>query len=100
MNSVNRIPILSLFKPKSNERHGMILPYIIAEAGVNHNGNLNLAKKLIIASAKSGADYVKFQTFDPDCMIRKTTKLARYQKINLKKKINQYELLNKLKAHE
>ena len=68
---------------------------IIAEAGVNHNGNLNLAKKLIVASAKSGADYVKFQTFDADSMIRKTTKLAKYQKINLKKKINQYELLKK-----
>ena len=37
---------------------------IIAEAGVNHNGNLKIAKKLIDAAKKCGADYVKFQTFD------------------------------------
>ena len=38
-------------------------PFIIAEAGVNHNGNINLAKKLVDVAAESGADYVKFQTF-------------------------------------
>ena len=36
---------------------------IIAEAGVNHNGKINLAKKLIIEASKIGADYIKFQTF-------------------------------------
>jgi N,N'-diacetyllegionaminate synthase len=39
---------------------------VIAEAGVNHNGNINLAKKLIDVASKAGADYVKFQTFDVD----------------------------------
>ena len=38
---------------------------IIAEAGVNHNGNLKIAKKLINAAKKCGADYIKFQTFNP-----------------------------------
>ena len=38
---------------------------IIAEAGVNHNGQLSLAKKLADAAAAAGADYVKFQTFEP-----------------------------------
>lgn len=38
-------------------------PYFIAEIGVNHNGDMNLAKKMIIAAKKSGADAVKFQTF-------------------------------------
>ena len=42
---------------------------IIAEAGVNHNGNIYLAKKLIDVASKAGADYVKFQTFDVDHLI-------------------------------
>ena len=68
---------------------------IIAEAGVNHNGKLTTAKKLIVAAAKAGADFVKFQTFNPDEMIIKSTKLAKYQKQNLKKKISQYKMLKK-----
>ena len=39
--------------------------FIIAEAGVNHNGSLKIAKKLVNAAKKSGADYIKFQTFTP-----------------------------------
>jgi|TARA_B110000211_G_C14066187_1_gene547762 N,N'-diacetyllegionaminate synthase len=68
---------------------------IIAEAGVNHNGKLSLAKKLIVAAAKSGADYVKFQTFEPSQMIRPKTKMARYQKKNIKKNFSQYQMLKK-----
>ena len=68
---------------------------IIAEAGVNHNGNINLAKKLIDVASKSGADYVKFQTFDVDQLILKNTKTAGYQKKNLKKNISQYQMLKK-----
>ena len=70
---------------------------IIAEAGVNHNGSLSLAKKLIKAASRAGADYVKFQTYDVDSMIRKNTKLTIYQKKNLKKNLTQYEILKKYK---
>ena len=42
---------------------------IIAEAGVNHNGNFDNAKKLILAAANAGADYVKFQTFKVDKLV-------------------------------
>ena len=42
---------------------------IIAEAGVNHNGDINLAKKLIDAAAQAGADYVKFQTFKTEKLV-------------------------------
>ena len=59
---------------------------IIAEAGVNHNGSISLAKKLIDVASKAKADYVKFQTFDIDNLILKKTKIASYQKKNLKKK--------------
>ena len=58
---------------------------VIAEAGVNHNGNINLAKKLIDVASKSGANYVKFQTFDVDKLILKKTKTAVYQRKKFKK---------------
>ena len=57
--------------------------YIIAEAGVNHNGNFNLAKKLIYAAKKCGADAVKFQSFNPEDVVTKKLALAKYQKKNL-----------------
>ena len=47
---------------------------IIAEAGVNHNGNLNLAFKLIDIAAKSKADYVKFKTYSTENLVQKKTK--------------------------
>ena len=53
--------------------------FIIAEAGVNHNGNLSLAKKLIDAAVEAGADAVKFQTFDPDTLVTKEAAKAEYQ---------------------
>ena len=68
---------------------------VIAEAGVNHNGNISLAKKLIDVASKAGADYVKFQTFDVDQLILKNTKTAGYQKRNLKNDISQYQMLKK-----
>ena len=73
---------------------------IIAEAGVNHNGNIEYAKKLIDVAAKAGVDYVKFQTFDVDNLILKNTKTAIYQKENLKKNISQYSMLKKYQLTE
>ena len=73
---------------------------IIAEAGVNHNGNINLAKKLIDVASKAGADYVKFQTFDVDHLILKNTKTAIYQQKNLKNNISQYSMLKKYQLAE
>ncbi len=52
---------------------------IIAEAGVNHNGELGMAKELVDAAAKAGADYVKFQTFIPENLAIKSAKKAGYQ---------------------
>ena len=68
---------------------------IIAEAGVNHNGKIQLAKKLIDIASKAGADYVKFQTYNVDHLILKNTKTAIYQKKNLKKNLSQYSMLKK-----
>ena len=68
---------------------------IIAEVGVNHNGNIELAKKLIDSAKKAKADYVKFQTFKSDYLVTEHAKMASYQLQNVKKKISQRELLKK-----
>lgn len=68
---------------------------IIAEAGVNHNGDFNNALKLIEAAAKAGADYVKFQTFKADKLVSKEAELANYQKTNSDSD-TQYQMLKKL----
>ena len=57
---------------------------IIAEAGVNHNGDIKFAKKLVDAAAEAGVDYVKFQTFKADNLVSKTAKKADYQVKNTK----------------
>jgi N,N'-diacetyllegionaminate synthase len=56
---------------------------IIAEAGVNHNGDLEIAKKLIESAAQAGADFVKFQTFKADKLVSKSAKKAEYQQKNI-----------------
>lgn len=56
---------------------------IIAEAGVNHNGDLSLAKKLVAAAADAKADYVKFQTFKAENLVTKGAKKATYQQRNI-----------------
>lgn len=68
---------------------------IIAEAGVNHNGDINLALRLVDIAAKSKADYIKFQTYSTDELVQKKLGLARYQKNNTKKDYSQYEMLKK-----
>lgn len=70
--------------------------FIIAEAGVNHNGDVNLAYKLCDAAKKAGADAVKFQIFDPDKLVTKTAKKADYQTKNDRSSDTQYEMLKKL----
>ena len=68
--------------------------FIIAEAGINHNGNIHYAKKLILLAKKAGAQYVKFQTFKADNLVTKNAALLAYQK---QKKIkSQYQLLKNL----
>ena len=72
---------------------------IIAEAGVNHNGNLKLAYKMIDIAAKAKADFVKFQTFSPSELVQKNFGLARYQ-LNSTKVSNQRDLLKKYTLSE
>lgn len=74
---------------------------IIAEAGVNHNGDFQLAKQLVEAAAKAGADYVKFQTFKADKIVSKSAKKAIYQEQNINDgDDSQYAMLKKLEMPE
>lgn len=69
---------------------------VIAEAGVNHNGNLELAKKLIEVAKESGADIVKFQTFTAEKCISKSATKAKYQLQTTSTKETQLEMVKKL----
>lgn len=73
---------------------------IIAEAGVNHNGDINLAKKLIDVAAAAGADLVKFQTFTAAAQVTQSAKKADYQIKNCVGAESQYEMLNALELTE
>lgn len=70
--------------------------YIIAEAGVNHNGDINLAYKLIDAAKDCGVDCVKFQTFKTENLVTKAAKKADYQVENTKNNDSQFAMLKKL----
>ncbi len=69
---------------------------IIAEAGVNHNGDVDMAKQLIDAAAEAKADYVKFQTFQSNQVISSFAEKAPYQKKNTGIKESQLEMVKKL----
>jgi N,N'-diacetyllegionaminate synthase len=70
--------------------------YIIAEAGVNHNGKLDLAFKLVDAAKNAGVDCIKFQTFKTSNFVLKTAKMADYQQKNIINHTSQFEMLKEL----
>ena len=73
--------------------------FIIAEAGVNHNGSIDLAKKLIDVASNAGADAVKFQTFKAKNLVTKNAKKAIYQKDTTNIKESQFNMLKKLELN-
>ncbi|MCX6113441.1 MAG: N-acetylneuraminate synthase family protein, partial [Proteobacteria bacterium] len=70
--------------------------FIIAEAGVNHNGSLSVAKKMVDVAKDSGADAIKFQTFKTERMISKLAQKAEYQKLHTDENESQFEMIKKL----
>ncbi len=69
---------------------------IIAEAGVNHNGDIELARKMVDAAHTAGADYIKFQTFVPEKLVSRYASKAEYQKNNTNSQESQLEMLRAL----
>lgn len=69
---------------------------VIAEAGVNHNGDMNIAKRLIDAAADAGADIVKFQTFKAENLVTQSAEKAEYQLKTTSKEETQFQMLKKL----
>ena len=70
--------------------------FIIAEAGDNHNGEFNLAVKVVDAAVEAGADCVKFQTFVTEEVVSVYAEQAEYQKNNTGKRESQYDMIKKL----
>ncbi|MEY8414984.1 N-acetylneuraminate synthase [Tissierella praeacuta] len=70
--------------------------FIIAEAGVNHNGSIELAKELIDKASESGADAVKFQSFKAERLVTKSAQKAEYQEETTGKEENQFEMIKRL----
>ena len=72
--------------------------FIIAEAGVNHNGDMDTARQMIDAAVNAGADAVKFQTFKTDHLILKGVEKAPYQRRTTDSRESQYEMLKRLEV--
>ena len=75
---------------------------IIAEAGVNHNGSIDIAKQLVDKAVEAGVDVIKFQTFKAEKLVSKSAKQAEYQKKNIGNEADdsQYNMLKKLELSE
>lgn len=74
--------------------------FVIAEAGVNHNGSITLAKKLIDVASKAGADAIKFQTFKAKKLTTKNSMKASYQKNLINKKESQFDMLKRFELNK
>jgi N-acetylneuraminate synthase/N,N'-diacetyllegionaminate synthase len=78
--------------------------FVIAEAGVNHNGDLGLGLRLVDAAAEAGCDAVKFQTFKAETLVSRSAPKARYQQLTTREDESQLEMLRRLEldraAHE
>jgi len=78
----------------------MAKTFVIAEAGVNHNGSQDLAKKLVDVAVEAGADAIKFQTFKAEKLVTRNAKKASYQKSTTSEAETHYDMIKKLELDE
>mgnify|MGYP003950628923 CR=1 FL=1 len=91
---------MTSFLNKIFNRKNKMPTYFIAEIGVNHNGNLSLAKRMIDSAKKSGADAVKFQTFKAERLATSSTPKVQYQKKFSSSKQSHFEMLKSLELSD
>jgi sialic acid synthase SpsE len=84
------------YQPRATRQH----IFIIAEAGVNHNGSIDTAKKMVDVAAEAGADAIKFQTFKAEKVVACNAPKAEYQEAGTGKKESQLEMVRKLELDE
>ena len=87
---------ICLIEPFSIQEMNSERTIIIAEAGVNHNCNMDMAKKLIDSAADAGADMVKFQTFSADRLVTTYARKAEYQNQTTDSSESQYDIIKNL----
>jgi len=78
----------------------MAKTFIIAEAGVNHNGSVELALELVDKASEAGADAIKFQTFKTDLLVTADAEKAEYQKVTTDREESQFDMLKRLELGE
>lgn len=96
MDSLNKLSFNKSIQIEGKDISGESKTFIIAEAGVNHNGDMGLAKEMIDVAAESGVDAVKFQTFKTDKLILRGMEKAPYQKLTTDREETQYSMLKRL----
>ena len=92
--------MMEVFKIGKKEIERNSEPFIIAEAGINHNGDINLAKKMITTAREAGVDAVKFQTFHTEEFIQDKEEMYTYQSQGIQITESQYEMFKRTEFSE